>query len=253
MEVEKELPEPWILFTDGSSCTYGSGAGLILTNLEGMKFTYALRFRFDATNNGAEYEALIVGLRIAEQMGVKNLQANVDSRLMANQVNGTLPGEIISDNGKQFQDNPFKDWLGAKNKNWLEELSHVLWAHRTMIKSSNGETPFSLTYGIKAVIPAEIGMAILRTAEVDLVQNNEALEINLDLLEEKREQAAIHESKSKAKMEKYYNSKVRGTSFKPGDLVYRNNDASRAEDTRKLGPKWEGPYEVTEALGKGCI
>ncbi|GKF05769.1 hypothetical protein Tco_0036437, partial [Tanacetum coccineum] len=85
-----------------------------------------------------------------------------------------------------------------------------------------------------------------------LVQNNEALEINLDLLEEKREQAAIREAKSKAKIEKCYNLKVRGTSFKTGDLIYRNNDASRAEDTGKLGPKLEGPYEVTEALGKGA-
>ncbi|GKE15469.1 reverse transcriptase domain-containing protein, partial [Tanacetum coccineum] len=67
----------------------GSGAGLILTNPEGMEFTYALRFRFNATNNEAEYEALIAGLKIAEQIGVKNLQANVDSRLVANQVNGT--------------------------------------------------------------------------------------------------------------------------------------------------------------------
>nr|GFB05166.1 reverse transcriptase domain-containing protein [Tanacetum cinerariifolium] len=54
-----------------------------------MEFTYALRFRFDATNNKAEYEALIAELKIAKQMGVKNLQANVDSRLVANQVNGT--------------------------------------------------------------------------------------------------------------------------------------------------------------------
>nr|GEW91642.1 hypothetical protein [Tanacetum cinerariifolium] len=79
MEQEVELPEPWILFTNGSSCTDGSGAGLRLTNPEGMEFTYALRFRGDATNNEAEYEALIGRLRIAEQMGVKNLQANVDS------------------------------------------------------------------------------------------------------------------------------------------------------------------------------
>ncbi|GJW36909.1 reverse transcriptase domain-containing protein [Tanacetum coccineum] len=199
-----------------------------------------------------------------------------------------LPGEIISDNGKQFQDNPFKDWceklcirqhfasvkhpqtnglveranrslgegikarLDERSKNWMEELPHVLWAHRTMIKSSNGDTPFSLTYRTEAVIPAEIGMPALRTAKVDLVQNDKALEINLDLLEERREQAAIREAKSKAKMERYYNSKVRSISFKPGDLVYRNNDASRAEDTGKLGPKWEGPYEVTEALGKGA-
>nr|GEU88256.1 retrovirus-related Pol polyprotein from transposon 17.6 [Tanacetum cinerariifolium] len=73
----------------GSSYTDGSGAGLILTNPKGMEFMYAIRFRFDATNNKEEYEALIVGLRIAKQMGVKNLQANVDSRLVANQVNGT--------------------------------------------------------------------------------------------------------------------------------------------------------------------
>ncbi|GJR93007.1 reverse transcriptase domain-containing protein [Tanacetum coccineum] len=73
MEAEEELPEPWILFTNGSSCTDGLGLGLILTKPEGMEFTYTLRFRFDATNNKAEYDALIAGLRIAEQMGVKNL------------------------------------------------------------------------------------------------------------------------------------------------------------------------------------
>nr|GEW11038.1 reverse transcriptase domain-containing protein [Tanacetum cinerariifolium] len=118
----------------------------------------------------------------------------------------------------------------------VEEVSHVLWAHRTMIKS-NGETPFSLTYGTEAVIPAEIGMPTLRTAEVDVNKNNEALGISLDLLEEKREQAAIQEARSKARMERYYNARVRSTNFCPGDLVYQNNEASHAEDEGKLGPK----------------
>ncbi|GKC15679.1 reverse transcriptase domain-containing protein [Tanacetum coccineum] len=199
-----------------------------------------------------------------------------------------LPGEIVSDNGKQFRDNPFKDWceklcicqrfasvkhpqangsveranrslgevikarLEERSKDWIEEIPHVLWAHRTMIKSSNRDTPFSLTYGTEAVIPSEIGMPTFRTVEIDMVKNDEALEINLDLLEERREQAAIREARSKAKMEKYYNSKVRNTSFKPGDLVYRNNEASHAKDSGKLSPKWEGPYEVTEALGNGA-
>ncbi|GKB71019.1 reverse transcriptase domain-containing protein [Tanacetum coccineum] len=68
----KEVPqEPWTLFTDGSSCVDGSGAGLILTSPEGTEFTYALRFQFVASNNEAEYEALIAGLRIAAQMGVR--------------------------------------------------------------------------------------------------------------------------------------------------------------------------------------
>nr|GEW84264.1 reverse transcriptase domain-containing protein [Tanacetum cinerariifolium] len=88
IEVEEEPLEPWILFIDGSSCADGSRAGLILTNPKGEEFTYALRFRFEATNNEAEYEALIAGLRIAKEMGVKNLQANVDSGLVANQFNG---------------------------------------------------------------------------------------------------------------------------------------------------------------------
>nr|GEW54611.1 reverse transcriptase domain-containing protein [Tanacetum cinerariifolium] len=199
-----------------------------------------------------------------------------------------LPGKVISDNEKQFRDNPFKDWceklnihqcfasvkhpqanglveranrslgegikacLGEKNKNWEEEVSHVLWAHRTMIKSSNEETPFLLTYGTKAVIPAEIGMPTLRTAKVNVDKNNEALGISLDHLEQKRELAAIQESRSKARTKGYYNARVRNTSFHPGDLVYRNNKASHAEDGGKLEPKWEGPYEVTEALGKGA-
>nr|GEY18178.1 hypothetical protein [Tanacetum cinerariifolium] len=69
-----EIPqEPWKLFTDGSSCIYGSGAGLILTSPKGTDFTYALRFQFTASNNEAEYEALIAGLRIASQMRLRNV------------------------------------------------------------------------------------------------------------------------------------------------------------------------------------
>ncbi|GJS14752.1 ribonuclease H-like domain-containing protein [Tanacetum coccineum] len=77
-------------------------------------------------------------------------------------------------------------------------------------------------------------MPTLRTKEVDMVKNDKALEINLDLLEERKEQVAIREAKIKAKMEKYYNSKVRSTSFKPGDLVYHSNDARWTS----LDPPW---------------
>ncbi|GJW21794.1 reverse transcriptase domain-containing protein [Tanacetum coccineum] len=66
----------------------GSGAGLILTSQEGTEFTYALRFQFTASNNEAEYEALIAGLRIAEQMGVPSVHVSVNSKLVANQVLG---------------------------------------------------------------------------------------------------------------------------------------------------------------------
>ncbi|GJR30823.1 putative ribonuclease H-like domain-containing protein [Tanacetum coccineum] len=61
----------------GSLCLEGSGVRLILTNPEGVEFTYALRFEFDVSNNEAEYEALMAGLRIAEQMGVQKLIVKV--------------------------------------------------------------------------------------------------------------------------------------------------------------------------------
>ncbi|GJX52260.1 reverse transcriptase domain-containing protein [Tanacetum coccineum] len=127
--------------------------------------------------------------------------------------------------------------LGEGNKNWIEELPHVLWAHRTMIKSSHGDTPFSLTYETEAVIPAEIGMPTYRTAVVDVVHNDEELRLNLDLLEERRERATICEAKAKLKMTKYYNARVRGATLRPEDFVYRSNDASHAVDGGKLGPK----------------
>ncbi|GJX38737.1 reverse transcriptase domain-containing protein [Tanacetum coccineum] len=171
-----------------------------------------------------------------------------------------LPEEIVSDNVKHPQTiglveranrslgEGIKARLGEGNKNWIEELPHVLWAHRTMIKSSHDDTPFSLTYETEAVIPAKIGMPTYRTAVVDATHNDKELRLNLDLLEERRERAAIREAKAKSKMTKHYNVRVRGVTFRPGDFVYRNNDASHAVDGGKLDPKWEGPYEVMEAL-----
>nr|GEV96222.1 reverse transcriptase domain-containing protein [Tanacetum cinerariifolium] len=140
METKEELPKPWILFTDGSSCTDGSGAGLILTSPEGMEFTYALRFRFDATNNEAEYETLITGLRIVEQMDVKNLQENVDSRLVANQVNETYVAkevDMISYLGKvrtltnNFKAFSIKQVPRSENKkaNALSKIASTSFAH----------------------------------------------------------------------------------------------------------------------------
>nr|GEX39987.1 reverse transcriptase domain-containing protein [Tanacetum cinerariifolium] len=128
----------------------------------------------------------------------------------------------------------------AQRQAKVEEVPHVLWAYRTMIKISNEDTLFSLTYGTEAVIPIEMGMPSLRCAKVNQAEDDEGLLLNLDILEERREKAAIHEVKSKAKMEKYYNSKVYSTIFRPGDFVYHNNEASHAKKSGKLGPNGKG-------------
>nr|GEW21869.1 reverse transcriptase domain-containing protein [Tanacetum cinerariifolium] len=390
--------ETWTLFTDGSSCVDGSGVGLILTNPEGVEFTYALRFLFVASNNEAEYEALIAGLWIATQMGVKNVQANVDSKPVANQVLGTYiakednminyleiaKGLVLVEvlETKSITGKEVTSVIEEEGLTWMTELVNYLkegilpedekearklclkarqyeliegvlykrsfltpWLRcvgplqaeyvmkeihegscsmhagplsvvakaiqlgyfwPTMYKdaqdmirkcsdsqihregqvpnSCNGllhevdrskgggndyrrtgeeirigqycmplrDTPFSLKYGTEAIIPVEIRMPTYRTTAVDAVNNDEELRLNLDLLEERRELAAMSEARSKSKMIKYYNSRVRGVAFKLGDFVYRNNNASHAVTGGKLGTKWEGPYEVTDALGNGA-
>ncbi|GKF15151.1 reverse transcriptase domain-containing protein, partial [Tanacetum coccineum] len=70
------------------SSSDGSGVGLMLINPEGKEYTYDLRFKFESTNNEAEYKALLVGMRIAEEMEIKNLAIFVDSQLIVNQVKG---------------------------------------------------------------------------------------------------------------------------------------------------------------------
>nr|GEU72161.1 hypothetical protein [Tanacetum cinerariifolium] len=349
-----ETPQdPYTLFTDGSSCVDGSGAGLILTSPEGTEFTYTLKFQFTASNNEAEYEALIAGLRIAAQMGVRNvhneasklcinarqyellegvlyrrsflkpwlrcvgpLQADYvireihegscsmhagprsvvakamrlgyywptmhrDARDLIRTCNACqvhrqrkikflivamdyfttwieakavatitgsqvkkfvwdnivcrfgLPGEIVLDNHKQLSDNPFKDW--CEKLNITQRFASV--TH-----------PQSNRLVERAKRSLEIKMPTYRTVVVDAVHNNEELRLNLDLLEERHECAAIREAKAKLKMTKYYNTRVRGVTFRHEDFVYRSNEASHAMDGGKLGLKWEGPYEVTEAL-----
>ncbi|GJT62589.1 reverse transcriptase domain-containing protein [Tanacetum coccineum] len=73
-----------LVHANGSSCIDGLGAGLILTSPEGIEFTYALRFEFDATNNEAEYEALIAGLGITEQMEIKKPSSIWKLKTLAN-------------------------------------------------------------------------------------------------------------------------------------------------------------------------
>ena len=68
---------------------------------------------------------------------------------------------------------------------WVDELPHVLWTYRTR------ETPFSMTYGAKAVIPLESGFPTLQIDQFSAEENNHLLSTSLELVEERREVAAV--------------------------------------------------------------
>ena len=55
-----------------------------------------------------------------------------------------------------------KKRLDEAKEKWVDELPHVLWSYRTILRRSTGETPFSMTYGVEAVIPVETGFPMMR-------------------------------------------------------------------------------------------
>ena len=192
---------------------------------------------------------------------------------------------MVSDNGKQFDNLRFKNFcaeIGIKNYysspahpqfnrqvevtirtlkealktklenlkgKWVDYLPEVLWAYRTTRKFATQETPFALAFGIEAVAPVEVGLKSPRVEFANAEHNEESLRLNLDLLEEKREQALKRVEDYQRKTTRYYNRKVRPNSFKPGDLVLKKLLPARKNPTHgKLRPNLEGPYIISRII-----
>ena len=196
-----------------------------------------------------------------------------------------IPRALVSDNGKQFDNARFKDFcveLGIKNycsspahpqsnrqaevtirtlkaalktkledlkSKWVEYLPEVLRAYKTTRKSATQETPFTLAFGIEVVAHIEVGLKSPRIELASVEHNDEALRLNLDLIDEKREQALKRTKDYQRKTARYYNQKVKPRSYKPGDLVLKKLlPASKNPAHGKLRPSWEGPYIVTRVI-----
>ncbi|XP_043815815.1 uncharacterized protein LOC122724575 [Manihot esculenta] len=140
----------WKLYVDGASGTEGSGAGIMLKGPEDFKVCYALRLEFKASNNAAEYKALINGMLVALEVGVTYLEINSDSQLVINQVTGmyqardpamqnylakvkTLEAKLTSRGVTiKFQripreENEEADLLSRLSKEELEQLPDEVW------------------------------------------------------------------------------------------------------------------------------
>jgi hypothetical protein len=82
-----ECPEHWVMYFDGSLKLEGVGAGVLLISPTGEQLKYVLQIFWKVSNNEAEYEALLHGLRLAASLGIKRLLVYSDSALVINQVN----------------------------------------------------------------------------------------------------------------------------------------------------------------------
>ena len=199
-----------------------------------------------------------------------------------------IPRALVSENGKQFDNAKFRDFcaeLGIKNyyssrahphsngqaevtirtlkaalKTKLEDLKgklveflpEVLWAYRTTQKSATRETPFALAFGTEAVAPVEVRLKSPRIELATMEHNDEALRLNLDLLDEKCEQVLRRTEDYQRKTTRYYNQKVKPRSYMPGDLVLKKLLPARKNLAHgKLGPNWEGPYIISRVIRQG--
>ncbi|XP_070056910.1 uncharacterized protein [Nicotiana tomentosiformis] len=112
---------------------------------------------------------------------------------------------------------------------WPEVLPGILWAYRTMAKTSMGRTPFSLVYGTEALIPVEIGEPSMKHTHTSEATNEEELRINLDLTEERREATLIRMAAQKQMIERYYNRKANLRYLKIWDFVLKKVFSSTQE------------------------
>ena len=196
-----------------------------------------------------------------------------------------IPKALVSDNGKQFDNLKFKNFcvefeikkyysspahslsnrqaevtirtlkaaLKTKLENlkgkWVDYLLEVLWAYRTTCKSVTQETLFALAFGTVVVAPIEVGLKSPRVKFANAEHNEESLCLNLDLLEEKREQALKRVEDYQRRTIRYYDRKVKPNSFKPRDLVLKKLLPARKDPTHgKLGPNWEGLYIISRII-----
>ena len=198
-----------------------------------------------------------------------------------------VPKEIVTDNGSQFISADFQDFckewgirlsfstprypqangqaestnksivstlkkrLDKAKGGWADELPGVLWAYRTSAKTSTGESPFSLAYGTEAVIPAEAGLLTARTEHITEEENQQAMQHELDLLDEKREQTLIRVAAYQNQVARHFNKNIRVRQFNVGSWVLRRVFQNTKEaGAGKLGPNWEGPYQITRVVGQ---
>ena len=131
-----------------------------------------------------------------------------------------------------------------------EEVPRIVWAYHTTPQSTTKETPFSLVYGSDAMIPVEVQENSPCFQNFVVEESNEERKVNLDLLDEVREEVRIMAEALKRRVKYKYSSKLRPRQFQVADLVMRKACSYQLEN--KLTPQWTGPFRVTEALGNGA-
>ncbi|WJX72831.1 hypothetical protein P8452_56671 [Trifolium repens] len=140
--------------------------------------------------------------------------------------------------------------ITSKGEGWAAHLLPILWSYHTTPQSSTGEAPITMVYGTDAMIPAEINPPSWHRDTLTLQENSEALQENLDLVQELRDNSHFREFVSKQRAARRYNTRVIARRFKEGDLVLKRPMGK--DKGGKLAANWEGPFRINEAFEGGA-
>ena len=141
------------------------------------------------------------------------------------------------------------------SKDWSEKLPFALWAYRTSFRTSTRSTPYSLVYGMEAVLPIEIEMGSLRVALEHQISETEWVQSRYDqlnLLDERRLKAADHVQSYQRKMTRAFRKRVRPRKFQKGDLVLKVLRGLINDPRGKFRPNWSGPYVIRDLTQEGA-
>ncbi|RDY14358.1 hypothetical protein CR513_00581, partial [Mucuna pruriens] len=202
-----------------------------------------------------------------------------------------IPADIITDNGtnlnnkvmselceefkiKHHNSTPYRPQMNgaveAANKNikkiiqkmvvtykdWHDMLPYALYGYRSTARTSTGATPYTLVYGMEAVLPVEVEIPSLRViAEADVEEAEWARHRfdQLNLITEKRLRAICHGQLYQRRIKQAFDKRIRPRVFKEGDLVLRKILSTTKDQRGKWTPKYEGPYVVRQAFSGGAL
>ncbi|GJS33210.1 reverse transcriptase domain-containing protein [Tanacetum coccineum] len=222
-ETKKEnlkLDNTWKLSTDRALSSDGSGAGLMLISPEGKEYTYALRLEFETTNTEAEYEALLVGLRIAQEMEIRSLAIFTDSQLMVSQMKGLFEAKHLT--VKQYLEK-VKEILKGFD---IYTIEHVPRRPTTLLEKYM-KALADLTWNITLWWP-------------NLIPESEEHTIKAKRKEgEEREVASIEEAYYQNKLRRYHNMRSNHSTFKLGDFVLLSLSNTNGRQV------WQGPHIIS--------
>ncbi|KAL6347639.1 hypothetical protein AAG906_026167 [Vitis piasezkii] len=174
-----------------------------------------------------------------------------------------VPHELISDRGAHFraevetllQKYGIQHHRSSAYRPQTNGLPFALWAYRTSFRTPTEATPYSLVYGMEAVLPIETEMGSLRVALEQQISETEWAQARFDqlnLLDERRLRAADHVQAYQRKMARAFKKRVKPRPLYKGDLVLRMLRGLIGDPRGKFRPNWSGPYVIRELTPEGA-